>query len=342
MRKLLCTSLALVLLLVLSAAPAAASSLPPAPPNPDGNGDGRVDIFDLVIVALAYNPPAWPVDPRADINRDGAVDLFDLVFVASSYGSSVPVVPPPETPTSSLFPENQYLLREEYLVGGYVVRVWRPVNGGFGFDALLTVAAEGQAGVMIEQFHHFDPFAGSDVTGEGNADLIVHTYSGGAHCCFSTAVYNLGLVMTKVLETPQSNCDANFEQLDGDAALEVLTCDDIFAYHFCCYAGSPMVRVILDYQPAAGYLPASPQFPHLYAEAIASHTAMAAQAVPGEMCENDGTTKCAVLPLVLDYLYSGRPGEAWAQLNQWYPYPDLNAFRAEIVLKASGSPLYVP
>jgi hypothetical protein len=342
MRKLLCTSLAFVLLLTLSAAPTAASTLPPAPPNPDGNGDGRVDIYDLVIVALAYDPAALAVDPRADINRDGVVDLFDLVFVAANYGANVPVVPPPETPSSSLFPENEYMLREEYLVGAYVVRVWRPIDGGFGFDAILTVAADGQSRVMIEQFHHFDPFAGIDVTGEGNPDLVIHTYSGGAHCCFSTIVYNLGLVMTSVLETPQSNCDASFTQLDSDVALEAMTCDDVFAYQYCCYAGSPTVKVILDYDPTAGYVPASPQFQHLYADDIAMHTTLAAQAVPGGMCEDDGTTKCAVLPLVLDYLYSGRATDAWAQLYQWYAYPDVDTFRAEVELRASASPLYSP
>jgi hypothetical protein len=342
MRKQLCISLAVVLLLVCSTSTAVASALPPSPPNPDCSGDGHVDIYDLVIVALAYNPQVPVADPRADINRDGVVDLFDLVFVAANYGASPPAVPPPETPTSSLFPENEYVLHEEYLVGKYAVRVWRPKGGGLGFDAILTLAADGETRVQIEQFHHLDPLAGSDVTGEGDPDLVIHTYSGGAHCCFSTIVYNLGATKTKVLETPESNCDASFVQLDGDAALEVRTCDDIFAYQYCCYAGSPMVKVILDYSPTAGYVPASPQFAHLYAGDIALHTTRAAQGVPGEMCEDDGTTKCSVLPLVLDYLYSGRASDAWAQLYQWYAYPDVDTWRAGIDLTANSSPLYTP
>jgi hypothetical protein len=341
-RRLLCTSLALVLLLALSATLAVASSLPPAPPNPDGNGDGHVDIYDLVIVALAYDPAALASDPRADINRDGVVDLFDLVFVAANYGATVPVVPPPETPTSSLFPENEYILDEEYRVEKYAVRVWQPIDGGLGFDAILTLAADGQPRVQVEQFHHFDPFAGTDVTGEGDPDLVIHTYSGGAHCCFSTIVYNLGATVTKVLETPQSNCDGSFVQLDGDPALEVMTCDDVFAYQYCCYAGSPMVKVILDYDPTAGYVPASPQFAHLYADHIAAHTTLAAQAVPDGLCEYDGTTKCGVLPVVLDYLYSGRASDAWAELYQWYAYPDVDTWRAEIELTANASSLYTP
>jgi len=56
----------------------------------DVNGDGTVDIFDLVIVSAAFgsNPgePSW--DARADINGDGTVDIFDLVIVSSHFGES--------------------------------------------------------------------------------------------------------------------------------------------------------------------------------------------------------------------------------------------------------------
>jgi parallel beta-helix repeat protein len=56
----------------------------------DLNGDRLVDIFDMVIVAVAYN--SIPGDPNwnkiADINGDRNVDIFDLVIVAVHYGES--------------------------------------------------------------------------------------------------------------------------------------------------------------------------------------------------------------------------------------------------------------
>jgi len=56
---------------------------------PDVNGDGLVDIFDLVAVALAYgskpNDPNW--NSNADLNDDGLVDIFDLVIVSAHYGA---------------------------------------------------------------------------------------------------------------------------------------------------------------------------------------------------------------------------------------------------------------
>lgn len=40
--------------------------------------------------------------------------------------------------------------------------------------------------------------------------------------------------------------------------------------------------------------------------------------------------KCSVIPLVLDYLYTGQPDQAWAELYRLYPYPDVETLRAEI------------
>ena len=55
----------------------------------DVNGDGIVDILDLVHVAAAF---AEPVDRDAeqnpDVNRDGVVDILDLVRVANAFGET--------------------------------------------------------------------------------------------------------------------------------------------------------------------------------------------------------------------------------------------------------------
>jgi len=57
----------------------------------DINGDGKVDIFDVVLLAKAFGTkpgdPAW--NQGADLNNDGIVDIFDVVTIAKNFGQSV-------------------------------------------------------------------------------------------------------------------------------------------------------------------------------------------------------------------------------------------------------------
>jgi hypothetical protein len=55
------------------------------------NGDNAVDIFDAVILALAFGsqPGDSNWDPRADITGDELVDIFDMVIVALDFGITI-------------------------------------------------------------------------------------------------------------------------------------------------------------------------------------------------------------------------------------------------------------
>lgn len=245
--------------------------------------------------------------------------------------TSTPVPIPPE-----------YVVGEERIIGRYAVQLWsNDAEDDWSFDNIVTISADGQMLVQLESVTGLGELTGTDITGEGHPDVIIEMYTGGAHCCFSTVVYDLGPALTEVLHTPDSNCGGEFRDLDGDSVLEFITCDDLFAYAYCPYASSPSVQVILRYEPNQGYVPDSPRFADLYDEAIATHTEMAERAVPEELGEWDGTTKCAVLPLVLDYLYSGRADRARMELERLYQYPDQHLFWAEVVHAVTESPLYV-
>lgn len=60
----------------------------PTGPNTDLNGDGRVDMVDIAMVAHAFGThegdPRWI--PVADINGDGRVDMVDVATVAHDFG----------------------------------------------------------------------------------------------------------------------------------------------------------------------------------------------------------------------------------------------------------------
>jgi hypothetical protein len=56
----------------------------------DVDGNGQVDIFDIVLMAGGYGaePPNPKYDPNCDIDGDGDVDIFDIVMAAGNYGKS--------------------------------------------------------------------------------------------------------------------------------------------------------------------------------------------------------------------------------------------------------------
>jgi len=56
----------------------------------DANGDGKIDIIDMVTLGISFG--SKPEDVRwniaADINQDGIIDIFDLVIVAIHFGET--------------------------------------------------------------------------------------------------------------------------------------------------------------------------------------------------------------------------------------------------------------
>jgi hypothetical protein len=58
----------------------------------DVNGDGKVNLADLVALALAYRstPGSSNWNPNADIDNNGVVNLIDLVTSAIHYGQHYP------------------------------------------------------------------------------------------------------------------------------------------------------------------------------------------------------------------------------------------------------------
>jgi hypothetical protein len=54
----------------------------------DVNGDGKVDIYDAVLLASSFgstpSSPRW--NPGADLNGNGVVDIYDTLILANNFG----------------------------------------------------------------------------------------------------------------------------------------------------------------------------------------------------------------------------------------------------------------
>jgi hypothetical protein len=58
--------------------------------NGDITGDGKVNILDIVKIAIKFGMiyPNADWDPNADINNDGKINILDIVIVAINFGQT--------------------------------------------------------------------------------------------------------------------------------------------------------------------------------------------------------------------------------------------------------------
>jgi hypothetical protein len=78
-----------------------------------------------------------------------------------------------------------------------------------------------------------------DLDNNGTDEVIVSTYSGGAHCCTSFVIYTWQ--KDKFIKTETGLLDGmggSFEDLNQDQKYEFVTIDNAFLYAFSSYAGS--------------------------------------------------------------------------------------------------------
>lgn len=90
---------------------------------------------------------------------------------------------------------------------------------------------------------------GTDITGEGYPNMIVSSYSGGAHCCLSTYIFRLEPTF-KLIATldAQDSWPAYFADLDHNHHYFWFARDWTFAYWPSSFAGSPSAPVILQFE----------------------------------------------------------------------------------------------
>ncbi len=62
----------------------------PIPCPEDTNGDGAVNVLDLIDLLLCFGQPAVPGCESEDINRDGTVNVLDLIDLLLAFGTSCP------------------------------------------------------------------------------------------------------------------------------------------------------------------------------------------------------------------------------------------------------------
>jgi subtilisin-like proprotein convertase family protein len=113
-------------------------------------------------------------------------------------------------------------------------------HGKLAFDG--TVAAAGCGGCALSGLSTIqgDPLLIRDLDGDGEPEVLVDLFSGGAHCCWLTVFFRYDghgyLKTTHVWGDPAYQ----LKDLDGDGRPELVSADDRFAYEFTFYAASAL------------------------------------------------------------------------------------------------------
>jgi hypothetical protein len=90
----------------------------------------------------------------------------------------------------------------------------------------------------------------ADLTGDGDPEIIVDLFTGGAHCCSVSVIYGWDATANAYRRLDRLWGDPGYSLADlpGGAGPELVTFDDRFAYAFCAYVCSAMPEQIFRYQ----------------------------------------------------------------------------------------------
>lgn len=188
-----------------------------------------------------------------------------------------------------------------------------------------------------------------DINGDGQPDLAIEGFSGGAHCCWTYYYVSLGSIPGLVGKIANTHGIAVLPKAELKHA--VLATDDSGFDNFdgLCYACSPSRAIYLvlnqdKFETAGRYFAA--EYDKSIAEARAQLTPeKLAQFRQSDPAANANPTwelndvKSAVLSIVLGYLYSARQDQAWKELENLWPAADQQRIKAGILKARSEGTL---
>ena len=178
---------------------------------------------------------------------------------------------------------------------------------------------------------------GSDITGDGQPDLVAMEFSGGAHCCFTYYIFALAPEVRQLAVLETGDAGARFVDLDASPGLEIESNDMSFAYWMTSFAQSPAPRVVWRWDGQA-YVAA----PALMAAPAPSDAELARQAAGIASADGWGGTDWNpdVWAVMLDLIYSGHMDTAWTFMaDAWQPgRTDMEAFHRAFSCQLQASP----
>ncbi len=148
---------------------------------------------------------------------------------------------------------------EQKHFGNYVVTIWQPSADSIGKvtirQGLNIVFEESEIGDYYyfgnnfdESLKEKDPHSGKDITGNKIPNLVISTWTGGAHCCRFLHVFELGKKFRKITTVEANSSSVRLVDLDNDGFPEIEFYDGAIDYIFTSFGDSPGGRVVLKFK----------------------------------------------------------------------------------------------
>lgn len=245
----------------------------------------------------------------------------------------------------------------------YLARVYFDSNAKDGTDASFEILKNGRRVYVqtaknrgekffIGTMYKEDPDAsivkmGNDITGEGQPDLVISEWSGGANCCLTLSIFEIGPTFKKfgTIDAEFGDSGPHFipDKSSKTKSLAILLYDWTFANWNTDFGDSPAPKVMLRFIDGA-YRVA----PDLMRASLPNDL----QATAASVRNYDGSKKGGAWPdadvspqlwgRMLDLIYSGHADKAWKFLDAAWP-PNLkgkDAFGLDFRSQLAKSPYW--
>ncbi|QNI33081.1 hypothetical protein H7849_03635 [Alloacidobacterium dinghuense] len=160
---------------------------------------------------------------------------------------------------------------------------------------------------------------GEDLTGDGRPDMIVTSWSGGAHCCFNHYIFELEPKLRLLATIKDGDSDlAHFEKLNSDHGYYYIT-NDIWSYWPASFASSVSHKVILRWDGERFRLDLDKM---RYPTPTPQQWKAALKDVDDALKEDGerrGALGVTLWDTVLDFIYTGHSELAWKFVREANP-----------------------
>jgi hypothetical protein len=186
-----------------------------------------------------------------------------------------------------------------------------------------------------------DKISGTDINGDGKAELVIHGYSGGERCCFTYTIVSLGGT-ARVVRKIESHSPLTFEK-QADGTVLIRGVDSSLDYFLVPHPLAVIPQVVLKMQ-GDNLVDVSAQFQGQYDRLIEEARGQLTSAdlekfrqsrYNDKLFTDQLPTVRRVLTIVVNYLYSGREDKAWQALDELWPASDENRVKG-LILERRG------